>query len=103
MYAVAEVAGMQRQLAEGRKIKVPLLEGEAGQKVTIDKVFAIVDGANSRFGAPTLEGASVSATIVEHGRDRKVTCFKKKRRKGFKKKLGHRQGFTLISVDSISA
>ena len=103
MYAVAEIAGMQTQVSEGLRLRVPLLKGEAGAKVQFDKVLAIVDGADIRYGTPLLEGVSVEATIVLHGKGRKVICFKKKRRKGFVLKKGHRQNYTVLSVDKISA
>jgi large subunit ribosomal protein L21 len=103
MYAVAEIAGMQTQVSEGTRLRVPLLKGEAGAKLRFDRVLAIVDGANIRVGAPVLEGAAVEATIVLHGKAAKVICFKKKRRKGFVKKKGHRQNYTVLSVDKISA
>ena len=103
MYAIAEIAGRQVQLAQGLKLRVPKLDLEAGAKLTVDRILALVDGENSRFGAPVLEGVQAEATVLEHGRERKVINFKMKRRKGFRRKHGHRQAYTLINVDSISA
>ena len=103
MYAIAEVAGRQVQLEEGAKLRVPLLDAAAGDKLSIDRILALVDGAKSSFGAPHIEGATVEATVIEHGRERKVINFRMKRRKGYRRKRGHRQQYTLISVDGIKA
>lgn len=103
MYAIAEIAGRQVQLETGAKVRVPLLKEDAGAKLSVDRILALVDGAKSRFGSPLLEGVTVDATVVEHGRERKVINFKMKRRKGFRCKKGHRQNYTLISVDGIKA
>lgn len=103
MYAIAEIAGRQFQLEAGAKLRVPLLEAEAGDKLAVDRVLALVDGEKSRFGAPTLEGVKVEATVLEHGKDKKVLNFKMKRRKGFRKLKGHRQNYTLIQVDGIQS
>ncbi len=103
MYAIAEIAGRQVQLSQGLKLRVPKLDLEAGAKLTVDRVLALVDGENSRFGAPVLDGMKIEATVLEHGLGRKVINFKMKRRKGYRRKHGHRQAYTLINVDSISA
>jgi large subunit ribosomal protein L21 len=103
MFAIAEIAGRQFQLRQGESVKVPLLDLDAGAKVTVDKILAIVDGAESRFGNPHLDGVTIDTTVIEHGRERKVINFKMKRRKGYRRKRGHRQNYTLISVDGIKA
>jgi large subunit ribosomal protein L21 len=103
MYAIAEIAGRQFQLEAGAKVRVPLLKEDAGAKLSVDRVLALVDGDSSRFGSPLLEGVTVDATVIEHGKANKVINFKMKRRKGFRRKKGHRQDYTLISVDGIKA
>ena len=85
--------GPARTGAEAARSKLDL---EAGAKLTVDRILALVDGENSRFGAPVLEGVQAEATVLEHGRERKVINFKMKRRKGFRRKHGHRQAYTLI-------
>lgn len=103
MYAIAEIAGRQFQLQTGEKLRVPLLDAQAGDKLAVDRVLALVDGDKSRFGAPVLDGVKVEATVLEHGKDKKVLNFKMKRRKGFRKLKGHRQNYTLIQVDGIQS
>lgn len=103
MYAIAEIAGRQVHLVQGTKVRVPLLSAQAGDKVAVDRVLALVDGAQSRFGAPALDGVTIDATVLEHGKARKVINFKMKRRKGFRRKHGHRQQYTLIAVNGIQA
>jgi large subunit ribosomal protein L21 len=103
MYVIAEIAGRQVQLEEGAKLRIPLMDAAAGDKLNIDRVLALVDGAKSNFGAPHIEGVTVEATVIEHGRAAKVINFRMKRRKGYRRKRGHRQQYTLISVGSITA
>jgi len=103
MFAIVNIAGKQYRVAKGDKIKVSLLETEAGKKVKFDDVFLTDDGKKIKVGKPTVKGVSVSATVLEHGRDRKVIIFKKKRRKGYRRKNGHRQDFSLVQIDAISA
>lgn len=103
MYAIAEIAGRQIQLTQGARVRVPLLPANPGDKVAVDRVLALVDGDHSRFGSPALDDVSIDATVVEHGKARKVINFKMKRRKGYRRKHGHRQNFTLITVDGIQA
>lgn len=101
MHAIAEIAGRQIQLTAGARVRVPLLQAKAGDPVVVDRVLAIIDGERSRFGAPALSDVRVDATVVEHGKAAKVINFKMKRRKGFRRKRGHRQNFTLITVNEI--
>ncbi|KAA3596316.1 MAG: 50S ribosomal protein L21 [Calditrichaeota bacterium] len=101
MYAIVEVAGRQYKVKENATVKVPLLKSDAGASVEFDKVL-LVSGDEVKVGSPTVEGCKVTATVQEHGRDKKVTNFKKKRRKGYKRKIGHRQDFTAIKIDSIT-
>jgi large subunit ribosomal protein L21 len=101
MHAIAEIAGRQVQLTQGAQVRVPLLQASAGDRVVVDRVLALIDGDKSRFGSPALDGVSIDATVVEHGKARKVLNFKFKRRKGYRRLRGHRQNFTLITVNGI--
>jgi large subunit ribosomal protein L21 len=100
MYAIVEIAGKQYKAEKGRFLYVDLLNGKEGDKVTFDRVLLTDNGGTVNVGAPTT-GTSVSATILKHKRADKVIVFKKKRRKGYKVKNGHRQSFTQIQIDSI--
>ena len=102
MFAIINIAGKQFKVEEGDQLKVPHLSTEVGKSLVFDKVLLINDNSNVELGSPILKNISVSATVVDHGRDRKIRIFKKKRRKGYKRKNGHRQGFSLIKIDSIS-
>ena len=82
-------------------MRVERLKHEVGEKVQLDSVLALSDGKVLRVGTPSLEGAQVTSTVLEHVRGVKVTNFKKKRRKGYARKVGHRQELTLIKIDSI--
>ena len=103
MYAIVRTGGKQYQVEAGDKLKVEKLEGEVGAKVELDDVLLVVDGENVRIGRPAVEGAKISATIVEQGRHKKIIVFKKKRRKGYQVKRGHRQFYTALNIDAISA
>ena len=103
MYAIVRTGGKQYQVEAGDKLKVEKLEGEVGAKVELDDVLLVVDGENVRIGRPVVEGAKISATIVEQGRHKKIIVFKKKRRKGYQVKRGHRQFYTALNIDAISA
>ena len=100
MYAIVEIAGKQYKAEAGRFLYVDLLEGNAGDKVSFDRVLMTDNGGSVTVGTPTT-GSTVSATILKHQKADKVIVFKKKRRKGYKVKNGHRQTFTQIQIDSI--
>ena len=102
MFAIINIAGKQFKVEEGDQLKVPHLSTEVGKSLVFDKVLLTNDNSNVELGSPILKNVSVSATVVDHGRDRKIRIFKKKRRKGYKRKNGHRQVFSLIKIDSIS-
>lgn len=102
MYAIVDIAGKQFKVSEGKSLRVPNLPSEAGDKLEFTQVLLADDGKTVKVGNPTIKGASVSATVKEHGRDSKILIFKKKRRKGYQRKNGHRQGYTLIEVQKIS-
>ena len=103
MYAIVEMAGQQFKVAKDQKVYVHRLQTEEGKKVTFDKVLLLDDGGNVTIGAPVIEGAAVEAKVVKHLKGDKVIVFKKKRRKGYQKKNGHRQYLTEIVVESIVA
>jgi large subunit ribosomal protein L21 len=100
-YAVVQTGGKQYRVKANDTFQVELLTAEPGQKIELSPVLAVSDGVTLNVGTPEVEGAKVTATVVEHMRGVKLISFKKKRRKGFKKKKGHRQELTVITVESI--
>ncbi len=102
MYAIVEIAGKQFRVEQDAQLKVPLLHHDVGDKVEFDKVLFVSDDNGVKIGKPVVEGAKVSAEVLEHGREKKIIVFKKKRRKGYRKKRGHRQQFTRIKIENIS-
>ncbi|HSH85980.1 MAG: 50S ribosomal protein L21 [Methylophilus sp.] len=103
MYAVIKTGGKQYKVTAGEKLKVEKLIGDVGSTVVIDKVLLIANGESTTIGAPLVAGAKVSATVVSHGRGDKVMIFKMRRRKHYRKTQGHRQSYTEIQIDTISA
>ncbi|MFD2586530.1 50S ribosomal protein L21 [Croceitalea marina] len=103
MYAIVEMAGQQFKVAKDQKVYVHRIQTEEGKKVTFDKVLLLDDNGNVTVGAPVIDGAAVEAKVVKHLRGDKVIVFKKKRRKGYRVKNGHRQSLTEIIVESIVA
>lgn len=101
MYAIVEMAGQQFKVAKDQKVYVHRLQEEEGKKVTFDKVLLLEDGGNVTIGAPVIEGAAVEAKVVKHLKGDKVIVFKKKRRKGYRVKNGHRQSLTEIQIEGI--
>jgi large subunit ribosomal protein L21 len=101
MYAVVRSGGKQYRVSPGGSLRVERLSGEGGSKVTLGDVLLIGSDEAVRIGAPTLAGASVVGTIVAQDRAAKVMTFKQKRRKGYRRKYGHRQDYTEIRVDQI--
>lgn len=101
MYAVIETGGKQYRVAEGDVVRVERLDGSVGDEVSIETVHLVADGDKVQFGRPTVDGASVTGTVVEEGRSKKVIAFKKKRRKGYRRKIGHRQNYTALRIDKI--
>ena len=102
MYAVIATGGKQYKVSEGDVIKVEKLGAAAGETVTFDQVLVVNDGS-LKVGNPTVNGASVSASVVEEGRFRKVIVYKYKNKSGYHKKNGHRQAFTKVKIDKINA
>ena len=103
MYAIVEIAGQQFKVAKDQKVYVHRLQGEEGSSVSFDKVYLLDDGTQVTLGAPAITGASVEAKVVKHLKGDKVIVFKKKRRKGYRVKNGHRQSLTEILIQTISA
>jgi large subunit ribosomal protein L21 len=103
MYAIVEIAGQQFKVAKDQKVYVHRLKEAEGSKVTFNKVMLLDDDKNVTIGAPAIEGAEVTAKILGHLKGDKVIVFKKKRRKGYKKKNGHRQYLSEIQIESIAA
>lgn len=100
MYALVDIQGAQFRVEKDQKLVVPKLEAEVGAKVSFDRVL-MIGGDSVAFGQPTVSGSKVDATVLSHGRSDKIIVFKKKRRKGYKKRNTHRQGFTEIQINSI--
>ncbi len=103
MYAVIKTGGKQYKVVAGERLKVEKIVGDVGATVVIDKVLMISDTANTTIGAPLIAGATVSATVLSHGRADKVMIFKFRRRKHYRKTQGHRQSFTEIQIGEILA
>lgn len=101
-YAVVMTGGKQYRVSVGDTLEVERLEAEAGQDVALDQVLAISDGAALKIGTPTVEGAVVTVTVKEHIRGEKTVNFKRRRRKGYERKVGHRQELTVVTVKSIA-
>jgi large subunit ribosomal protein L21 len=102
MYAIVEIAGQQFKIEKDKKIFVHRLNKNEGDKVEFEKVLLVDDEGKIKIGTPVLEGAKISAKVIEHVRGEKVKIFKKKRRKGYQKLSGHRQDFTQIEIESIT-
>ncbi|MDC1211909.1 50S ribosomal protein L21 [bacterium] len=103
MYAIVDIAGQQFKVEKDQKVYVHRLDTEEGKKVNFDRVLLIDDNGKVNIGAPAINGAQVSATVLEHLKGDKVIVFKKKRRKGYQKKNGHRQSLTEIQINDIKA
>ncbi len=101
MFAVIKTGGKQYSVAAEDIITVMTLPGSPGDAVSFDNVLMVVDGELARFGAPFLEGASVTGTIVDHKRAAKVYAFKKRRRQNSKRKRGHRQDLTIVKITGV--
>lgn len=102
MYAIVEIAGQQMKVEKGRKVYVHRLEQAEGETVVFDKVLLVDNDDAVKVGTPVVEGASVTASVVEHIKGEKVLVFKKKRRKSFQKMNGHRQYLTKIQIEEVN-
>ena len=103
MFAVIRSGGKQYRVNQGGSVRVEKLAGDVGSEVTLDDVLMVGEEGGVKIGAPTVDGAHVSGTIMAQGRGPKLTVFKMKRRKGYRRKYGHRQDYTEIRVDSIQS
>ncbi len=102
-YAIVKTGGKQYRVSEGDVVDVEKLEAEVGDQATLDQVLFYSDGSAANIGDPVIEGASVTASVVDQVRAKKVTAFKLKRRKGYHKTKGHRRQMTRLKIESISA
>ncbi|MDR1755975.1 MAG: 50S ribosomal protein L21 [Culturomica sp.] len=103
MYAIVEIAGQQFKVEKDRKVYVHRLEAEEGAQVEFENVLLIENGSDVKIGTPTVAGAKVTAKVLSHLKGDKVIVFKKRRRKGYQKKNGHRQYLTQIQIEAIQA
>ncbi|MFO8183889.1 MAG: 50S ribosomal protein L21 [Candidatus Aegiribacteria sp.] len=101
MYAIVETGGLQFRVEPGMKLNVPRLASDEGESVNLERVLLLEDGDDVQVGSPLVEGASVKAEVLEHGRGGKITVYKRKRRKGYERTRGHRQDYTRIEIKSI--
>ncbi len=101
MYAVIKTGGKQYKVAPGEKLKVELIPADVGASVILDQVLMVAEGESVRLGQPTVTGATVTATVVSHGRGDKIKIFKMRRRKHYQKHQGHRQNYTELKIDAI--
>lgn len=103
MYAIIRTGDKQFRAEPGMTLRIPSLDAEVGEKVTFDEVLVASSDSGVAVGAPTVEGAQVLGEVIGHGRDKKVIIFKWKRRKNYRRKKGHRQGFTEVRISEIRA
>jgi large subunit ribosomal protein L21 len=103
MYAVIKTGGKQYRVAAGEKIKVEQIAADVGQEIVIDQVLAVGNGAELKVGTPLVSGATVTVTVISHGKHDKVRIFKMRRRKHYQKRQGHRQQFTELQIGAIKA
>lgn len=101
MFAIVETGGKQYQVEEGRYVDVELLDREKDAKIIFDKIVMIANGKKSKVGQPYVAGASAEGTIVKHDKDKKIIVYKQRPKKGYRKKQGHRQGFTRVMISKI--
>ena len=102
MNAIIVTGGKQYKVSEGDVVFLEKLDQDAGDTVKIDQVLAIIDGENTTFGTPVVEGASVEATVEKNGKGKKIRIFKYNAKKGYRKRQGHRQPYTKVTINKIS-
>ena len=103
MYAVVKTGGKQYRVTAGQKLKVEQIPADVGAEINLDQILMVGEGESVKVGTPLLSGASVKATVLAQGRHKKVSIFKMRRRKHYQKHQGHRQNYTEIRIDGISA
>ena len=103
MHAIIETGGKQYKVAEGDTLFIEKLSAETGEAVVFDKVLAILDGDKATFGAPVVEGAKVNASVVKNGKGKKIMIFKYNPKKGYRRRQGHRQPYTKVTIGAIEA
>ena len=103
MHAIIETGGKQFRVTEGDTIFVEKLDVNAGDAITFDQVLAVIDGDKATFGTPVVEGAKVEASVVKNGKGKKVMIFKYNPKKGYRKRQGHRQPYTKVTIGKIHA
>ena len=103
MHAIIVTGGKQYKVTEGDVLYIEKLEAEAGEKITFDKVLAVLDGDKATFGTPVVEGASVTANVVKNGKGKKVLVFKYKPKKNYRRRQGHRQPYTKVEITKVNA
>jgi len=103
MYAIIKISGKQFKATEGARVRVPRQNGDVGTILTFDIVLLLQNCDDTHVGTPNVSGANVTASVVDHGREKKILIYKKKRRKGYQRKNGHRQWFTDVEIQKIHA
>ena len=103
MHAIIVTGGKQYKVAEGDTLYIEKLNAEAGDTITFDQVLAVLNGDNATFGAPFVEGASVTANVVKNGKGKKVLVFKYKPKKNYRRRQGHRQPYTKVEITKVNA
>ena len=101
MYAIVNISGKQYKATQGAKLRISRQPGESGAKLSFEEILLINNGDSTQIGEPNVGGAKITATILNHGRERKILIYKKKRRKGYQRKNGHRQWYTDVEVQKI--
>lgn len=101
MIAIVETGGKQYKVAEGKYVDIELLDFQEGDSVELDKILMIIDGENSKIGQPYIEGAKIKGKILKNDKDKKILVYKMKRKKGYRRKNGHRQPYSRLMVESI--
>ena len=103
MYAVIKTGGKQYRVCVGQKLKIEQIPADIGQEISLDQVLSVGEGESLKVGSPLVEGATVTAKVLAHGRHDKIKIFKMRRRKHYRKSQGHRQNFTEIEISAINA
>ncbi len=103
MYAVIKTGGKQYRVAAGQKLKIEQIPADIGQEITLDQVLSVGEGEQLQIGTPLVNGALVKATVLAQGRHDKIVIFKMRRRKHYRKTQGHRQNYTEVRIDAITA